>query len=151
MPTLLRVSACALSASLVIPLLAQRGPSFVDITWMSLANLHYQIGATGVVTDGYFTRIPQAAFYGGPSGLAGTREAYRPDVEAVRRVLSALGGPPRVNLLLTGHSHWDHSFDTATWATPPTRRSSGLGQPVFRRWRRTFLQSVAPSWTGASR
>ena len=117
MPTLLRVSACALSASLVIPLLAQRGPSFVDITWMSLANLHYQIGATGVVTDGYVTRIPQAAFYGGPSGLAGTREAYRPDVEAVRRVLSALGGPPRVNLLLTGHSHWDHSFDTATWST----------------------------------
>ena len=21
-----------------------------------------------------------------------------------------------MNLLLTGHSHWDHSFDTATWS-----------------------------------
>ena len=117
MSILLRATAMALSASLVIPLLAQSGPSFVDITWMSLANLHSQIGATGVVTDGYFTRIPQSAFYGGPSGLASTREAYRPDVEAVRRVLEAVGGPSGVNMLLTGHSHWDHSFDTATWAT----------------------------------
>jgi hypothetical protein len=24
--------------------------------------------------------------------------------------------PTKVNLLLTGHSHWDHSFDTATWS-----------------------------------
>ncbi len=33
------------------------------------------------------------------------------------RVLNALGGPQQVNLLLTGHSHFDHSFDTGTWAT----------------------------------
>ena len=117
MPTLPRITAIALSAGLTILASQEAGPSFVDITWMSLANLHYQIGSTGVVTDGYMTRIPQSAFYGGPSGLASTREAYRPDVEAVRRVLSALGVPPRVHLLLTGHSHWDHSFDTATWAT----------------------------------
>ena len=30
--------------------------------------------------------------------------------------LTALGGPASVNLLLTGHSHFDHSFDTATWS-----------------------------------
>ncbi len=81
-----------------------------------MANLHYQIGSTGIITDGYITRIPQSAFFGGPSGLASTREAYRPDVDAVRGVLDAIGGPPSVNLLLTGHSHWDHSFDTATWS-----------------------------------
>jgi L-ascorbate metabolism protein UlaG (beta-lactamase superfamily) len=39
-----------------------------------------------------------------------------PDVAAVTRVMSALGGPSSVNLLLTGHSHFDHSFDTATWS-----------------------------------
>ena len=44
------------------------------------------------------------------------RQAFKPDVNAVRRVLGALGGPASVNLLLTGHSHFDHSFDTATWA-----------------------------------
>ena len=101
MRTLLRTIACALSAGLVIPLLAQSGPSFVDITWMSMANLHYQVGSTGVITDGYITRIPQTAFFGGPSGLASTHETHRPDVEAVGRVLSALGGSSRVNVLLT--------------------------------------------------
>ena len=97
-------------------LIAQDGPMHVDITWMSMANLHYQIGDVGVVTDGYISRIPEDAFFGGPSGLASTRRAYRPDITAVSNVLVALGGPPRVTLLLTGHSHWDHSFDTATWS-----------------------------------
>ena len=97
-------------------LAAQSGPPHVDISWMSMANLHYQIGDVGIVTDGYISRIPEDAFFGGPSGLANTREAFRPDVAAVTRVLTALGGPPRVRLLLTGHSHWDHSFDTATWS-----------------------------------
>lgn len=95
---------------------AQSGPTHVDITWMSMANLHYQIGDLGIVTDGYISRIPEDAFFGGPSGLASTRRTYRPDVAAVTSVLTALGGPPRVSLLLTGHSHWDHSFDTATWS-----------------------------------
>ena len=31
-------------------------------------------------------------------------------------MLTALGGPSRISLLLTGHSHFDHSFDTATWS-----------------------------------
>ncbi len=35
----------------------------------------------------------------------------------VGRVRDALGGPTAVNLLLTGHSHFDHAFDTATWAS----------------------------------
>jgi L-ascorbate metabolism protein UlaG (beta-lactamase superfamily) len=30
--------------------------------------------------------------------------------------MQAIGGSSSVNLLLTGHSHFDHSFDTATWA-----------------------------------
>jgi len=99
-----------------VTLVAQSAPPHVDITWMSMANLHYQIGDLGVVTDGYISRIPEDAFFGGPSGLASTRQAFRPDVAAVTSVLTALGGPPRVTLLLTGHSHWDHSFDTATWS-----------------------------------
>jgi len=31
-------------------------------------------------------------------------------------VFDAIGGKSAVKLLLTGHSHFDHSFDTATWA-----------------------------------
>jgi len=116
MPILRRVAVVALYAGALAPLAAQTGPAAVEITWMSMANLHYEIGELGVVTDGYITRIPQEAFFGGPSGLASTRASHRPDVEAVERVLAALGGSRRVTLLLTGHSHWDHSFDTATWS-----------------------------------
>src|SRR6185503_11938729 len=92
------------------------GPSFVDITWMSISNVYYEIGPLRVMTDGYFTRIPQSAFFGGGGGLANTRQPYKPDVAAVTRVMKAIGGPSSVNLLLTGHSHFDHSFDTATWS-----------------------------------
>lgn len=117
MDTRLRVLTIVIAGGVALNPVAAVGPSFVDITWMSMANLHYQVGAVGVLTDGYITRIPQDTFYGGPSGLANTREAYLPDREGVARVLSALGGPTAVNLVLTGHSHWDHSFDTGTWST----------------------------------
>ena len=92
------------------------GPSFVDITWLSIANVHYQFGSTGVLTDGYISRIPESEFHGGGGGLAETRTPQKPDVMAVARVLAALGGPSSIQLLLTGHSHFDHSFDTATWS-----------------------------------
>jgi hypothetical protein len=92
------------------------GPSHVDITWMSIANVYYQFGNFGILTDGYISRIPLSEFYGGGGGLEKTHKAYKPDVDAVRRVLKALGGRKKVNLLLTGHSHFDHSFDTAAWS-----------------------------------
>ncbi|HVY06831.1 MAG TPA: hypothetical protein VHB46_12715 [Burkholderiales bacterium] len=95
---------------------AAAGPDHVDITWMSIANIHYQIGPLGVLTDGYITRIPENQFHGGGGGYAYTAKPWKPDVAAVSRVLDAIGGPEKIKLLLTGHSHWDHSFDTATWS-----------------------------------
>jgi len=92
------------------------GPDHVDITWMSIANIHYQMGPIGILTDGYITRIPEKEFHGGGGGYAYTRHPWKPDVPAVARVLEAIGGPEKIKLLLTGHSHWDHSFDTATWS-----------------------------------
>ena len=92
------------------------GPDHVDITWMSISNVYYEIGSLGLVTDGYITRIPQSDFHGGRGGLAYTRSAYRPDVESVTRVMNAIGGASKTQILLSGHSHFDHSFDTATWS-----------------------------------
>jgi hypothetical protein len=92
------------------------GPAHVDLTWMSISNVYYELGDLRILTDGYITRLPQGAFFGGGGGLASTRQTFKPDVDAVRRVLEAIGGPSSVNLLLTGHSHFDHSFDTATWS-----------------------------------
>jgi L-ascorbate metabolism protein UlaG (beta-lactamase superfamily) len=91
-------------------------PAFVDITWMSISNMYYELAGLNIVTDGYITRLPQNAFFGGGGGYAQTTRAFTPDVEAVTRVMNALDRPTKVNLLLTGHSHWDHSFDTATWS-----------------------------------
>ena len=99
-------------------------PAFVDITWMSITNVYYQLGSLNILTDGYFTRIPAGEFFGGGGGLAHTRHAFKPDLPLVTRVRDALGGATAVNLLLTGHSHFDHSFDTATWA-------SLTGSPIF--------------------
>ena len=111
------------------------GPPFVDITWMSISNVYYELGALHILTDGYITRLPQSAFSGGGGGLATTRQPFKPDVEAVRRVMTALGGPSSVNLLLTGHSHFDHSFDTATWSRLTGSRIVGS--------RTTCLQAMA--------
>lgn len=110
-----RMVLCAAIVAAVVPLSAAV-PTHVDITWMSIANVYYELGPLRIITDGYFTRIPQSAFSGGGGGLAHTRQAFTPDVDGVTRVMYALGGPKAVNLLLTGHSHFDHSFDTATWS-----------------------------------
>jgi hypothetical protein len=114
---LIRLGAASALASLVVMrIVSAAGPAFVDITWMSISNMYYELGPLKIVTDGYISRLPQDAFFGGGGGYAQTRRSFRPDVAAVTRVISALGGPTRVSLLLTGHSHWDHSFDTATWS-----------------------------------
>jgi hypothetical protein len=130
MPSSIKTVFAVLFAWAVMPLFATR-PSYVDITWMSIANVYYEIGNVGILTDGYFTRIPQDAFYGGGGGLAHTRMAYKPDVDAVTRVLEALGGKQRINLLLTGHSHFDHSFDTATWSRLTGARIIGSKTTCF--------------------
>lgn len=92
------------------------GPSHVEMTWMSIANMYFEIGDQKILVDGYISRVPEDAFHGGGGGLANTSRAFKPDVAAVRQVLDAMGGPSSVDLLLTGHSHFDHSFDTATWS-----------------------------------
>ena len=44
------------------------GPDHVDITCMSIANIHYHMGQLGVLTDGYITRTPESEFPGGGGG-----------------------------------------------------------------------------------
>ena len=105
-------SACATAA----PQRELSTPDHVDITWMSITNMYYELGSLGVITDGYISRVPQNIFFGPGGGLGQTRTPVKPDSAAVARVLTALGGPSRVGVLLTGHSHFDHSFDTGVWS-----------------------------------
>jgi L-ascorbate metabolism protein UlaG (beta-lactamase superfamily) len=101
---------CASSAG------AGAAPDHVDITWMSIANIHFDFGTTRVLADGYITRVPQANFQGGGGGFDTTLQPVRPDEKAVREVFEAMGGRDAFDLLLTGHSHFDHSLDTPVWA-----------------------------------
>jgi len=87
----------------------------VDITWMSITNVLFEFDKTHVLADGYFTRLPESIFSGG-GGVDVTSRAMRPDAAAVREVYEALGGGSAVNLLITGHNHFDHAFDTPVWA-----------------------------------
>jgi hypothetical protein len=109
-----KISICL--AALATCSVAHAAPDHVDITWLSIANMHFEVGRQRILADGYITRLPQELFHGGGGGLANTRRAMVSDVAAVREVFDAIGGKPAVKLLLTGHSHFDHSFDTATWA-----------------------------------
>jgi hypothetical protein len=111
-----RAAAAALVLAACAAPLAAQAPAQVDITWMSIANVYFRVGSMGILADGYLTRIPQSAFSGGGGGMANTHGSFRPDEALVARVLGALGGPSSVGLLLTGHSHFDHSFDTPTWS-----------------------------------
>ena len=88
--------------------------SSVELTWLSITNLHLRVGALGILVDGYVTRLPANTFV--EPNLLRTRAAARPDSAMVARVLAAIGGASAVNAVLSGHSHFDHSFDTAIWA-----------------------------------
>jgi len=114
----------------MVPALAAK-PSHVDITWMSIANIYYELGPLHILTDGYISRIPQSEFYGGGGGLAQTRKPYASDLRAVTRVLNALGGRRKVDLLLAGHSHFDHTLDTANWSKLTGARIIGSQTTCF--------------------
>jgi hypothetical protein len=62
------------------------GPDHVDMTWLSISNVYQEIGDVRILIDGYITRLPQSAFFGGGGGLASTRQAFKPDVAAVARL-----------------------------------------------------------------
>jgi L-ascorbate metabolism protein UlaG (beta-lactamase superfamily) len=115
---------------LIAPIRAA-GPSYVDITWMSISNTYFELGPLRILADGYFTRLPENAFSGGGGGLARTSRAFKPDVAAVTRVFKAIGGSSSVDVLLTGHSHFDHSFDTATWSRLTGARIIGSKTTCF--------------------
>jgi hypothetical protein len=111
-----RVRVAALLLAAVAAGCAHPALDHVDITWLSIANMHFAMDRQQVLADGYITRLPADLFFGGGGGFASTRRAMVSDEAAVREVFDAMGGAEAVRLLIAGHSHWDHTFDTATWA-----------------------------------
>jgi hypothetical protein len=127
--------ACACSSAAPAAARASTGGSVpaLDVTWLSVTNLHLRVGALGILVDGYLSRVPQSTFLA--PDLLRTRAASRPDSALVARVLATIGGPGAVNVMLSGHSHFDHAFDTAVWAKL-------TGAPIYGP-RSTCLQALA--------
>jgi L-ascorbate metabolism protein UlaG (beta-lactamase superfamily) len=112
------LAAFALATAWSLP--ATAAPPTVEMTWMSIANWYFKIGDKRIVMDGYITRVPQTLFVASPvfpkDMYAFTKGPYGVDVPAITRVKNALLGTDQLDLLLVGHAHWDHSWDTPAWS-----------------------------------
>ena len=106
-------------------------PAKISLTWLSIANWLIEVGETRVMTDGYITRLPASTF-SGPSFAFGKPSV--PDTAAIEKVIKALD-LAKLDYIFTGHSHFDHSFDTAVWAKLTGAQIVGA--------RSTCLQAVA--------
>ena len=95
-------------------------PPTVEMTWMSIANWYFKIGDKRIVMDGYITRVPEAQFLASPvfpkDLYTFTKAAYGVDMPSITKVRDAMFGADKVDLLLVGHSHFDHSWDTPAWS-----------------------------------
>jgi len=88
----------------------------VKLTWFSIGNWGLETNDVNIVIDGYMTRIPADYFAGGGGQLGLTKRGYAIDTKAVDKMHGLLKADRPVKYLLTGHSHFDHSFDTPYWA-----------------------------------
>src|SRR6185436_12738073 len=66
-PSFVRLAAAVLAIAVIAPVGAA-GPAYVDMTWLSISNMHYEVGPLRILMDGYITRLPQSAFFGGGGG-----------------------------------------------------------------------------------
>ena len=100
---------------------AVAAPTSVEMTWMSIANWYFHIGDKRIVMDAYITRVPGPPFFVAPVAYpndlyAYTQGPYGVDLPSITRVREAVLGNAKLDYLLAGHSHFDHTWDTPTWA-----------------------------------
>ncbi len=86
----------------------------VDFTWLSNAGWLVEAGETTLLLDGAITRLDGPR----PDGTNVATLLWppaEPDSGSVRRVHDALRPAHGIDVILVGHGHSDHSFDTAVW------------------------------------
>jgi hypothetical protein len=93
----------------------------VEMTWMSIANWYFKIGEKRIMMDAYISRLPGPPFFYAPAAYPGdqyayTKSSYAVETDSIRKVREAVLGDGKLDILLVGHSHWDHSWDTPTWS-----------------------------------
>ena len=114
----IRLAAAALAIACAAP--THAAPPTVEMTWMSIANWYFKIGDKRIVMDGYISRVPESLFVASsvfPKDLyTYTKGPYGVDTAAVAKVRGAMLGADKLDLLLAGHAHFDHSWDTPAWS-----------------------------------
>ncbi|HEV7819781.1 MAG TPA: hypothetical protein VGO84_01285 [Burkholderiales bacterium] len=110
----------ALAFAATGPALAAEAPE-IEFTWMSISNWYLKVGDVRIVIDGYITRLPGPPFFFAPKSFPGDQYAYTKgpaavDSASVTKVRDAVLGGAKLDYVLSGHSHWDHSWDSPTWA-----------------------------------
>src|SRR5689334_23258539 len=104
----------------VCSLPAAAAPPSIEMTWMSIANWYFKIGDKRIVMDGYITRVPEKLFVASPvfpkDLYTFTKGPYGVDLPAITRVKNATLGTDKLDLLLAGHAHFDHTWDTPAWS-----------------------------------
>jgi L-ascorbate metabolism protein UlaG (beta-lactamase superfamily) len=114
------IAATAFALSVIAAAPAAAAPPTVEMTWMSIANWYFKIGDKRIVMDGYITRVPENLFI--PSAVfpkdlyTYTKGPAGVDLPAITKVKDGMLGTDKVDLLLAGHAHWDHSWDTPAWS-----------------------------------
>ena len=112
------LTAFAMAVTCCVP--AAAAPPSVEMTWMSIANWYFKVGDKRIVMDGYITRVPEGLFVPSPvfpkDMYTFTKGPYGVDVPAITRVKNGMLGTDKLDLLLAGHAHWDHSWDTPAWS-----------------------------------
>ena len=93
----------------------------VEMTWMSIANWYFKIGEKRIMMDAYISRVPGPPFFYSPPTYPGdlyayTKGGYAVETDSIRKVREAVLGDKKLDYLLVGHSHFDHSWDTPTWS-----------------------------------
>lgn len=132
------------SASLVTGALQPRAAVSPEMrfTYMARSNFLIEVGDIRILLDGYITRLPESVFVGGSEGgLAFTTGPQKPDVAAVQQVVDAIGAAETLGFIISSHSHWDHTFDLATWAKITGAQVVGSQSTCFQ----AFAQGVPQS------
>ena len=95
-------------------------PPSIEMTWMSVASWYFKIGDKRVLMDGYITRVPESIFTPSPvfpkDMYTYTKAPFGVDSASISKVHDAMMGSDKLDLMLVGHSHWDHSWDAPEWS-----------------------------------
>ena len=140
------IAAAALAASTLWAAPTFAAPASVEMTWMSIANWYFKIGDKRIMMDAYISRVPGPPFFYSPPAYpndqyAYTKAGYGVDEPSIKKVRDAVLGSDKLDYMLVGHSHFDHSWDSPTWAKMTGAQMIGGASSCF--------QAVTQGVTGA--